>query len=143
MAAKHGVQPAQITMEVTEHVLMQELIKSLDILTRLRMKGFKLSIDDFGTGYSSMLQLHRVPFSELKADQSFIGHIDSDEEAFAIAETIVMLGHKLGMKAVAEGVETPAHWDLLETLGCDWAQGYLIARPMPGDEILEWARNRG
>ena len=88
---------------------MQELVTSLDILTRLRMKGIRLSIDDFGTGYSSMVQLHRAPFSEIKIDQSFVFEMEADSEAATIVETIIMLGHKLNMKTVAEGVETEVH----------------------------------
>jgi len=135
---KYGLEPAQIVLEVTETVLMQELIKSLDILTRLRMKGFHLSIDDFGTGYSSLVQLHRVPFSEIKIDRSFVMEMGHDPEAAAIVETVILLGHKLNMKIVAEGVETESCHETLTRLGCDQAQGYLFARPMPADEAFQW-----
>ncbi len=135
---KHGLQPSQIILEVTETALMQELITSLDILTRLRMKGFHLSIDDFGTGYSSLVQLHRVPFSEIKIDRSFVMEMDHDPEAAAIVETVILLGHKLNMKIVAEGVETDSCREVLARLGCDQAQGYLFARPMPADEAFQW-----
>jgi len=135
---KHGLQPKQIVMEITEFALMQELVKSLDILTRLRMKGIHLSIDDFGTGYSSLVQLHRAPFSEIKIDRSFISEMETDPEAATIVETIIMLGHKLNMKTVAEGVETVSCQKKLTELGCDQAQGYLFARPMPGDDVFPW-----
>ncbi len=135
---KYGLKPAQIILEVTETALMQELIKSLDILTRLRMKGFHLSIDDFGTGYSSLVQLHRVPFSEIKIDRSFVIEMGHDPEAAAIVETVVLLGHKLNMKIVAEGVETEACRATLAHLGCDQAQGYFFAKPMPADEAFQW-----
>jgi len=135
---EYGLKPSQIVLEVTETALMQELTKSLDTLTRLRMKGFHLSIDDFGTGYSSLVQLHRAPFSEIKIDRSFIMEMDNDSEAAAIVETIILLGHKLNMKIVAEGVETDSCRKELAHLGCDQAQGYLFARPMPGDEIFLW-----
>ncbi len=138
LVRNHGLEPSRLVLEVTETALMQELIKSLDILTRLRMKGFQLSIDDFGTGYSSLVQLHRIPFSELKIDCSFVLDMAGDPEACAIVETVVLLGHKLDMKVVAEGVETQANLDRLTAMGCDLAQGYHIARPQPGEEITAW-----
>jgi EAL domain-containing protein (putative c-di-GMP-specific phosphodiesterase class I)/ActR/RegA family two-component response regulator len=134
----YAIPSNQIMLEVTETALMQELVKSLDILTRLRMKGFRLSIDDFGTGYSSLVQLHRAPFSELKIDRSFVLDMAGDKEACAIVETVIVLGHKLGMKVVAEGVETQANLDQLAAMGCDLAQGFHISRPLPGDAVTEW-----
>ncbi len=135
---QYNLQPSQIILEVTETALMQELIKSLDILTRLRMKGFKLSIDDFGTGYSSLLQLHRIPFSELKIDRSFVMVMDQDPESLAIVKTVIFLGHELGMKVVAEGVETEKHMKQLREMSCDIVQGYHICRPQTADDITEW-----
>lgn len=138
LVRKNGLESSNIILEVTESVLMQELVKSLDILTRLRMKGFRLSIDDFGTGYSSMVQLHRAPFSEIKIDRSFVMEMGDDKEAEAIVETIIMLGHKLGMNVIAEGIETQSNWDQLQALGCDNAQGFFIAKPMPYEELMSW-----
>ncbi|MCP3666200.1 MAG: EAL domain-containing protein [Gammaproteobacteria bacterium] len=135
---EHGLSPDQIALEVTETTLMEELVKSLDILTRLRMKGMELSIDDFGTGYSSLVQLHRIPFSELKIDRSFVMKAATDQEAMAIVEMTILLGHKLGMSVVAEGVETHELWNLLVNLGCDVGQGYFISRPMPGNQLIDW-----
>ena len=132
----------RLTLEITESALMGELVTSLDILTRLRLKGVKLSIDDFGTGYSSLSQLHRIPFNELKIDQSFVNKMTIDKEAFAIVKTCILLGHELNMHIVAEGVESKAHLDLLNEIGCDYAQGYYIAKPMPGDDILSWQNSR-
>lgn len=139
---EYELSPDQIAMEVTETTLMQELTKSLDILTRLRMKGVELSIDDFGTGYSSLVQLHRIPFSELKIDLSFVMKATTDPEALAIVEITILLGHKLGMSVVAEGVDSQETWDLLAGLGCDVGQGYFIARPMPGNQLLDWLETR-
>lgn len=133
--------PSRLVLEITESALMDELVTSLDILTRLRIKGFDLSIDDFGTGYSSLSQLHRVPFTELKIDQSFIMNIDRDEEAKAIVETCIMLARKLKMKTVAEGVETKVIWDILKGMNCEIAQGYFIAKPMPAKDIVEWKKS--
>ncbi len=135
---KHGLEASQIVLEVTETALMQELVKSLEILTRLRMRGFQLSIDDFGTGYSSLVQLYRCPFSEIKIDRSFVMEMDHDPEAATIVETIILLGHKLNMKVVAEGVETASCHEKLASLAWDQAQGYLFARPMPGHEVSAW-----
>ena len=135
---KHDLKPTQIILEITESALMQELIKSLDILTRLRMKGFQLSIDDFGTGYSSLVQLYRAPFSEIKIDQSFVSVMEHDTEAATIVETTIMLGRKLNMKTIAEGVETESCRKILQKLGCDQAQGYLFAKPMPAEEVFPW-----
>lgn len=135
---QHGLDPSHVMLEVTETTLMKELIKSLDILTRLRMKGFHLSIDDFGTGYSSFLQLHRVPFSEIKIDQSFVFDVEKDEEASSIIETIILLAKKLKMKTVAEGVETEGCFKKLSDMGCDQAQGYLFSKAIPANEVMEW-----
>ncbi len=135
---KFNVEPSQIMLEITETAFMHELTKPLDILTRLRMKGIDLSIDDFGTGYSSLVQLHRAPFTEIKIDRSFISQMDRDPEAKSIIETIIMLGHKLNMKTVAEGVETESCRKELAGMACDMAQGYLFAKPMPANEIIAW-----
>lgn len=134
----HNLHPSDIVIELTESSVMDELAKSLDILTRLRMKGFHLSIDDFGTGYSSMMQLQKIPFNELKIDQSFVMRSHANKESNAIVATTVDLGRRLGMTVVAEGIEKQIHWDLLQEMGCDQAQGYLMAKPMLGEELLYW-----
>lgn len=134
--------PGCITLEVTESALMGDLTTSLDILTRLRLKGIKLSIDDFGTGFSSLSQLHRIPFSELKIDRSFVGNMVHDGEARAIVKTCIMLSHELKMRVVAEGIEDQQTWDLLKQMGCDLAQGYFIAKPMPANDLLPWIAHR-
>ena len=107
----------------------------MDVLTRLRVKGFGLSIDDFGTGYSSLKQLYLMPFSELKIDLSFVRDVCHRDEARVMVETMVMLAHKLGLTACAEGVETHEALDFLAQVGCDRVQGYLIGKPMPGDDV--------
>ena len=143
MVSLSRLDPSMLVLEVTESALMGELVTSLDILTRLRLKGFNLSIDDFGTGYSSLSQLHRVPFNELKIDQSFVMQMDADSEARAIVETCVMLGHKLNMTVVAEGVESQSVFNKLKSMRCDIAQGYHIAKPMPAADLLPWLQNSG
>ncbi len=138
MLKTQNMETSMITLEITESSLMGELVTSLDILTRLRMKGFALSIDDFGTGYSSLSQLHRIPFTELKVDQSFVMQMDQDEEARAIVKTCIMLGHELNMTVVAEGIENAQIYRQLKLLGCNIAQGYYIAKPMPADQFKQW-----
>jgi len=130
-----NLDPTCLVLELTESALMGELVTSLDILTRLRLKGIELSIDDFGTGFSSLSQLHRVPFTELKIDRSFVMDMCKDDEAYAIVKTCIMLAHELKMKVVAEGVETKHHYDLLQKLGCDIGQGYYFSKPVPMAEM--------
>ncbi len=141
LLADNKLDPTLLTLEVTESALMGELVTSLDILTRLRLKGIGLSIDDFGTGFSSLSQLHRIPFTELKIDRSFVLAMLEDKEARAIVKTCIILGHELNMQVVAEGVETREHLGQLQGLGCDVAQGYYFSRPIPADGILEISEN--
>ncbi|NNJ73124.1 MAG: EAL domain-containing response regulator [Enterobacterales bacterium] len=135
---ENNLQPKDLTLEVTESVLMGELVTSLDILTRLRMRGFSLSIDDFGTGFSSLSMLHKIPFNELKVDSSFVMQMTKDADAFAIVKTCVVLAKELNMQVVAEGVETQEIHDKLSDLGCNIAQGYHIARPIPATDFMDW-----
>jgi len=130
--------PTMLTLEVTESALMGELVTSLDILTRLRLKGIELSIDDFGTGYSSLSQLHKIPFSELKIDRSFVMSMLQDKEARAIVKTCILLGHELNMKIVAEGVESEKHLEILSDMGCDIAQGYYFCRPLSAEDMTDY-----
>ncbi len=127
-----------MVLEVTESRISDNPTALLDITTRLRLKRFELSIDDFGTGYSSLQQLQRLPFTELKIDGAFVTGASQDAIARSILESSIDLARKLGMKIVVEGVETRADWDLVKSLGCDLAQGYFIARPMPGNELKAW-----
>lgn len=135
-----GVSPSDVIIEVTESGLVSDLVEVLDVLTRLRMRGIDLSIDDFGTGYSTMQQLTRIPFNELKIDRGFVAGADQDDSARAVLESSIDLARKLDLKVVAEGVETREDWALLERLGVDLAQGYLMSKPMAGEEILAWVR---
>jgi len=129
---------SQLLLEVTETALMNEVATSLDILLRLKMKGFCLSIDDFGTGYSSLAQLHRIPFSELKIDRSFVMSMDSCTESKAIVETCVKLGQRLGLKVVAEGVESKDIMHSLQEMGCDIGQGYFWSKAVPAAQTIFW-----
>ena len=141
-ANAYNLDPSLIIIEVTESAMADELANSLDILARIRMKGFLLSIDDFGTGYSSMMQLNRAPFNELKIDQSFVKNIDVDEENRAICESTIDLGHKLNMTITAEGIETKAEWDVLKEFYCTEGQGYYFGKPMPANEFEAWYKDR-
>ncbi|MBL0312771.1 MAG: EAL domain-containing response regulator [Holophagaceae bacterium] len=138
LVKESGCDPKQIILEVTETEVMIDVAKVLNVLARLRLKGFGLSIDDFGTGYSSLQQLSNVPFTELKIDQSFVKDSPTQARHRTIIETSLDLAHKLKLKTVAEGVESRAEWDLLKSLECQQAQGYFVARPMPGHQIPEW-----
>jgi len=138
IADKYEVPVERITLEVTESWATQDAIAALDIMTRLRLKGFNLSIDDFGTGYSTMMQLKNIPFTELKLDQSFVRGAANDNRSRAIVEACINLGQNLGLHVVAEGVERQSDWDLVTELGCDECQGYFVARPMPGDNVPMW-----
>jgi EAL domain-containing protein (putative c-di-GMP-specific phosphodiesterase class I)/ActR/RegA family two-component response regulator len=130
--------PARVTFEVTETSVAAEPVAALDILTRLRLKGFSLAIDDFGTGYSSLEQLRRMPFSELKIDKTFVRRMDRDPASRAIVEHCVLLGHDLGLTVVAEGAETPEAWRALTDIGCDVIQGFFVMRPAPAEEVAAW-----
>jgi EAL domain-containing protein (putative c-di-GMP-specific phosphodiesterase class I) len=121
---------------------MEDPRSALALLTRLRMKGFQLSIDDFGTGYSSMVQLVRLPFSEMKVDRSFIADVAQSAESRTVIKSIIDLGHSLGLTLTAEGVEDAWTLGFLTDVGCDLAQGYHIARPMPGGEVSAWMAGR-
>lgn len=140
--AAAGLAPERLILEITETRLMSDLSTSLDVLARLRLKGFKLSIDDFGTGYSSMEQLQRIPFSELKIDRGFVRGAAERPTARAILSSSFDMARKLGLTSVAEGVETQADLDLVRGLGCDLIQGWLIARAMPVDELFVWLKQR-
>lgn len=133
-----GCDTVNLRFEVTETSVAPDPAKALDILTRLRIKGFTLSIDDFGTGHSSLEKLQLLPFSELKIDLGFVRVAESDPLARVIVENSIELGRKLGLTVLAEGVENEALWCWLRDAGCELAQGYFIARPLPLEQIALW-----
>jgi EAL domain-containing protein (putative c-di-GMP-specific phosphodiesterase class I) len=140
IAAKHSVAPSSVTVEITETCEIKELSRTLDILTRLRMKQFRLAIDDFGTGYAMMRQFKTIAATELKIDKSFVhGMLGDDRNCIMVQKTIEM-GHELGMQVVAEGVETQEQLDLLRANGCDSVQGYFFSRPIPAREMVSWLK---
>ena len=134
-----GLESRGMILEITETAAMTDVGRCLENLARLRVKGFGLSIDDYGTGYSSMQQLARIPFTELKLDQSFVTNCAMNAQHRAIIESSLDMARRLKLKTVAEGVETHADWTLLRELGCALGQGYFIAKPMAAGEFLGWA----
>ena len=130
ICARHCITTDRVVVEITE-TASQQILKLLDTLTRLRLKGFRLALDDFGIGFSSMAQLQQLPFSELKVDRSFVGKMVESEDCLIITRAVINLGHELGLKVVAEGVESVAALEKLVQFGCDAAQGYYIGRPTP------------
>jgi EAL domain-containing protein (putative c-di-GMP-specific phosphodiesterase class I) len=138
IAEKHGVSPASVTIEILETGLFKELSRTLDTLTRLRMKHVKLSIDDFGTGYAMMKQLKSIPATELKIDKSFVQEMIGNHSDRIMVQKTIEMGHELGTQVIAEGVETQEQLDLLRSSGCDGAQGYLFSRAIPAAEMVRW-----
>ncbi len=137
-AARANIPLSRLVVEITESGLIKEFGKALDVLARLRLRGASVSIDDFGTGYSSMAQLSRVPCTELKIDRTFVKDMLSDESAMAVVEESIGLAHRLRLRVVAEGVETPQQARALADAGCDLAQGYYYSRPISAQELGVW-----
>lgn len=129
-----------LTVEVTESCLMKDLVSPLDNLLRLRLRKIGLSIDDFGTGGANLSQLRDLPFTELKLDLSFIQRAIASPRDQTIMLHTIELAKKIGLITVAEGLEKKEHWDLVTSMGCDMAQGFLLARPMPGEKVEQWAK---
>jgi EAL domain-containing protein (putative c-di-GMP-specific phosphodiesterase class I)/CheY-like chemotaxis protein len=138
MMRNSSVSEQRIVLEVTESRLMSPSSVPLENLVRLRMQRFGLSIDDFGTGHSSLAQLRDIPFSELKVDRGFVSGARSNPFIRPILEGSIALASRLGMKSVAEGVETEDDWALMREVGCDLAQGWFIGRPMPEEAVFDW-----
>ena len=136
-----GGDMSHIQLEVTESRLMEDLVRPLEALLRLRMKKVHLSIDDFGTGHSNLTQLRDLPFDELKLDRSYVHSDVGGGRTGVILESSVEIAKKLGLSIIAEGVETLEDWNRVEQLGCDQVQGYFTAKPMPGEEIPGWLEN--
>jgi diguanylate cyclase (GGDEF)-like protein len=140
--ARHGVPPAALSLELTESFLMSDPTRSIEVMDRLARVGVELSIDDFGTGYSSLSYLRRLPIDEIKIDRSFVTNMQDSAGDAMIVRATVDLGRNLGLRVVAEGVETAPVWDQLRSLGCDVAQGYFLSRPMPAGEATRWLAAR-
>jgi diguanylate cyclase (GGDEF)-like protein len=130
--------PRWLTLELTESTVMADPVRSMETLSRLQGMGIDLSIDDFGTGYSSLAYLKRLPVHEIKIDKSFVMNMASDDNDAVIVRSTIDLGQNLGLRVVAEGVETAEVRDRLAAMRCDVAQGYHLSRPIPADEATDW-----
>jgi predicted signal transduction protein with EAL and GGDEF domain len=139
-AAHAGLPPSRLELEITETVLLRETGPTREALSALRGAGVRIALDDFGTGYSALAYLRRFAFDTLKIDRSFVRELASRGDARAIVKMILGLAHSLKMQTVAEGVEEPAHVGVLHRYGCRTMQGYLVARPMPAEEVAPFLR---
>lgn len=135
-----GVEPSRLALEITESAVMRDAPLAARHMQLLRIEGIRFAIDDYGTGYSSLSQLSRLPVDELKIDRSFMIHAHERRDDATIVRSTIELAHSMGLKVVAEGVEDSKCWNLLRRLGCDFAQGYLISRPLPAAEVLAFVR---
>ena len=140
--SESALPPNSLILELTESAVMEDPKRSLGTLVSLRDMGITISIDDYGTGYSSLAYLKRLPVGEIKIDKSFVREMASDEDYATIVKSTIELGHSLGLRVVAEGVEDKQTRDLLAGLGCDSAQGYLISPPISAEELDRWFEAR-
>jgi diguanylate cyclase len=140
--AEHGVEPGRLQIEITEGALLGDPIRAMGTVNRISALGIAIALDDFGTGYSSLQHLRKMPISEIKIDRSFVGGMASNHDDAAIVRSTVELARSLGIRTVAEGVETEYTRQLLAEAGCTLAQGWLTAHPMPADEISPWLTAR-
>ena len=137
--ARHRVDATSLTFEITESVAMEDTTATLRSFAQLARAGASLAIDDFGTGHSSLAYLRTLPARQLKIDRSFVSDLGQSGDAMAVVDAVIRLAHALGLRVVAEGVETERQRDILQTLGCDEFQGYLFARPMDAERLALWA----
>jgi len=135
----HGIDPMWLELEVTESVLLSDRVRTSSMLGRLVDQGVRIAIDDFGVGYSSLGQLKNLRANVLKIDRSFVTSMEVDRRDEAIVSSTIELAHRLGLQVVAEGIETPAHLARLRAAGCDFGQGHLLGRPLPGDQLVPTA----
>ena len=136
----HGLPPELLICEITESVIMEDRRRSLDAITELVRLGVTIAIDDFGTGYSSLAYLRQLPAAEIKIDKSFVMGMDRDKDDAVIVASTIQMAHSLGLKVVAEGVESERIWCELLALGCDYGQGYYFSRPVPADNFVDLLR---
>ena len=133
--------PHFLTLELTETAVMSDPRSALEILSELDEKGVMLSIDDFGTGYSSLAYLKKLPMDEIKIDRSFVMEMDKDKNDAVIVHSTIDLAHNMGLKVIAEGIETDQSWHALKALGCDMGQGYFMCKPVDADSFVEWLKD--
>jgi diguanylate cyclase (GGDEF)-like protein len=142
LLAEANVTGDLLELEITETAIMTDPGRAVRVLRQLNAMGIRVAIDDFGVGYTSLTYLKSLPVHTLKIDRAFVTDMLTDPRDQAIAESVIGLGHKLGLNVVAEGIETEEVWERLKALNCDEGQGYLLARPMPADELVAWVRTR-
>ena len=135
-----GIPPDRLVLEVTEGAIMADPGHARMVLSELQRTGVQVALDDFGTGYSSLAHLRQLPVNEIKIDRSFVGQMLKAESDAIIVEAIIGLGHKLGLRVIAEGVEDQASWERLADFGCDSAQGFLISPGLPIEALVSWHR---
>ncbi|XKE44026.1 EAL domain-containing protein [Halomonas organivorans] len=132
----HGIAPARLDLEITEHVAFDDLDTVRRVMSLLRHHGFGIALDDFGTGYTSLSFLQRLPFSKVKLDKAFIDPIDSQRRSRVLVQSLITMAEALGLEVVAEGIEDRGQLELLQRMGCPMGQGYLLGRPVPADRFL-------
>ncbi|MFA6279764.1 MAG: EAL domain-containing response regulator [Bdellovibrionales bacterium] len=138
MCAQHQIPAEKLVLEVTETEAMRDVTRTMDVLLRMRIRNIGVSIDDFGTGHSSLRELQRMPFSEMKIDKSYVMDMVNNRDCTVIVNSVIDLGHNLGLKVIAEGVEDVRTWRMLAERNCDFAQGFYMAKPMPPEEFNRW-----
>ncbi len=135
---QHKISAKSLSVEITESSIMDDPVRAQITVERIAKMGVALSIDDFGTGYSSLAYLKRLPVNEIKIDKSFVMNIENDADDITIVRSTINLGHSMGLKVVAEGIENLNVWKILKEMGCDYGQGYFMCKPIPGDELVAW-----
>lgn len=140
LCRKYNAPPDKLILEVTETEAMRDVTRTMDVLLRMRIRNIGVAVDDFGTGHSSLRELQRMPFSEMKIDKSFVLDMVGNKDCAVIVNSIIDLGHNLGLKVIAEGVEDIRIWRILAEKGCDFAQGYFMAKAMPASELDAWLK---
>ena len=138
--ASSGLPAHYLDLEITESVIITHPEKAVATLIKLKQRGVSITVDDFGTGYSSLSYLARLPIQGVKIDQRFVHGLDKNRNDEAIAQAIIALSHSLGLRCIAEGVETPGQFNFLKTHGCEEAQGYLISHPLSEADLRSWWR---
>jgi EAL domain-containing protein (putative c-di-GMP-specific phosphodiesterase class I) len=139
----HALPARCLELELTESSILQDTSTTIATMNRLKAVGVMLALDDFGTGYSSLSQLKGLPLDNLKLDQSFVRGLPDDSDDLAICTAVIAMGRALGLKVIAEGVESTEQLAVLRALGCDVGQGYLFARPLPAQQFLDFVQQHG
>ncbi len=141
MCKQKNIPPEILILEVTETEAMRDVTRTMDVLLRMRIRNIGVAIDDFGTGHSSLRELQRMPFNEMKVDRSFVIDMANNKDCAVIVNSIIDLGHNLGLKIIAEGVEDIRVWRMLAEKNCDFAQGFYMGKPMPANEFDRWLKS--